>query len=295
MIEVDLLIVLIVAELFLIFLVVAVGMVVSAFIKKQKDRKAVQGLIARVSEDEKRRKQETRELLQERFQLTGETLEEAVVRINHGEKVLYQQFINIYLNRDTVVFPSLNVEFEAAVEPYRSLEIQFPEIEALPVSDAEASQGDGMPVADEEGELYVLRKENARLSEELRVTMDTMSRMLNEYASMFSGGTGEHLDKDKLLHMFQAEDMPDADLEAHGDHVELVEHDKAAAAKQDQGVQTDSGAAEEGQESELSLDDGAVELDEPEGGEVPVEAASDEPPLFDEDVVDLDEEPKDTK
>jgi hypothetical protein len=37
-------------------------------------------------------------------------------------------------------------------------------------------------------EVAKLKEENERLSEELRVTMDTMGRMLNEYSTMFSGG-----------------------------------------------------------------------------------------------------------
>ena len=43
-------------------------------------------------------------------------------------------------------------------------------------------------VSVEASELERLRKENARLSDELQITMETMSRMLNEYSSMFVGG-----------------------------------------------------------------------------------------------------------
>jgi hypothetical protein len=55
-------------------------------------------------------------------------------------------------------------------------------------------EGGGIVVAQEQAdedtsELENLRAENQRLSDELSVTMETMSRMLNEYSTMFTGGS----------------------------------------------------------------------------------------------------------
>ncbi len=59
--------------------------------------------------------------------------------------------------------------------------------------------------------------ENKRLSGELGTTMDTMSRMLNEFSLMFAGGAGSDLDKDKLRHMFQKhEAIVNAEAAAEG-------------------------------------------------------------------------------
>ena len=67
-----------------------------------------------------------------------------------------------------------------------------------------------------------LKEENERLSDELRVTMDTMGRMLNEYSSMFAGGSGDNYEKARV----QAADAESPDGEA-------VLNDDAASAVDD--------------------------------------------------------------
>ena len=63
----------------------------------------------------------------------------------------------------------------AALGPYQQLEAY-----------AEPLQGEHRAI--DRAEIEALRAENLRLSEELTVTMETMSRMLSEYSTLFAGG-----------------------------------------------------------------------------------------------------------
>lgn len=92
-----------------------------------------------------------------------------------AETVLLQRFANIYIERDALAAAQFDSDVTAALAPYHEL------------------PGGGEAVAGEPGmvdpsELDALRAENKSLSDELSVTMGTISRMLNEYSSMFADG-----------------------------------------------------------------------------------------------------------
>ena len=102
--------------------------------------------------------------------------------------------------------------------------------------------------------------------------MDTIGRMLNEYASMYAGGDGEELDKARLMEMFQAEAKK-------GDGAQA-----AAAGEAPDGASDSTEAsvdADEALDETVVMDrDGLATLQEPKAEEV----AEDEP------LMDLDQE-----
>lgn len=199
MIEIGLLPLLALVELTLLGIVVAVGLGVYMLAVRSRARAGAQALVKRVKEDAERREQETRKLLSERFALQGEDLENLVSRIGREEKLFYQNQITTFLRRDGEAFANLLVDTEALVQPYREL----PEQSAAPAADAVTpEQGAG---GADPAELGRLQDENKRLSDELRITMETMGRMLNEYSSMFAGGAAAGMDKEKMMEMFRAE------------------------------------------------------------------------------------------
>ena len=176
MIEISHLVLMIVGELLLLTTAVAVISVVNAGIKRGRDRAAARKLVGIIKDDEKRRLAETARILTERFGLDETAADGVAKKINREERIFYQTLIKIYLQRDHVALLNLNVDFENAVVPYRTLELP-------PVPD---SVGETLAANDEE--LQRLQDENERLSEELRITMDTLGRMLNEYSAIFAGG-----------------------------------------------------------------------------------------------------------
>ncbi|OOZ37490.1 hypothetical protein [Solemya velesiana gill symbiont] len=270
MIEVHPLLLLFMGELLFVTTVGMVVMVVLSILKKRRDRDAARKLIERIKSDEERRKGETREILNEKYGITDEPLESSTVMIDHAEKFLYQTIINAYLNRDADAFENFAVDFESSVAPYRDLAI--PEAGVTVVhKESQTARVQEIEV-DESDELKVLREENARLSEELRITMDTMSRMLNEYASMYGGGTGADLDKEKMLKMFQAEAaQQEAARSAAGMEEASVEPEAVEVAIAEEEIAPPSEAVSE-PELDLLVEDEEIkevgELDEVDWDEV---------------------------
>ena len=120
-----------------------------------------------------------------------------------------------------VEFQQTDVDVENLVLGYQSL--------ALPEPAPEQSQTD----SDEHAEIERLKAENERLSEELRVTMDTMGRMLNEYSSMFAGGAENDVDKGQLMKLL-VNTEPDAEpVLADKDEVEAQSVNEADSSASD--------------------------------------------------------------
>lgn len=138
-----------------------------------RDRQAVQSLVAKLRKGRPEREAAIRSFLSERFGLADQALEGAAVPIAKEELRLYQTFANLYLTRDAGAVAGFDLALEAAVAPYWQLQ-----------GGAAAEVAAEVEPADNP-ELEHLRDENCRLSEELQITMNTMSRMLAEYSGMF--------------------------------------------------------------------------------------------------------------
>jgi hypothetical protein len=144
---------------------------------QRRDNKAMRVLVARIKNGKKEREATMAGFLGEQMGLSGEPLQQAKTAILRAELVLLQRFAGVYKKRDAGAAAQFDIDLAAAVLPYQEL------------------QSGGTAVAPDEpavdaSELEKLRAENVRLSEELSVTMETMSRMLNEYSTMFAGGAG---------------------------------------------------------------------------------------------------------
>lgn len=142
--------------------------------RSRADKKAMKALATKVRAAKSDREKVISEFLQRGFEMQGDALEAQKIKILREETRLMQRFIDVYKKRDAGMAAQFFMSVEAGVEPYHQL-----------TGGTAAVAGAGGASDDE---LAALRKENARLSEELSVTMDTMSRMLSEYSTMFSGG-----------------------------------------------------------------------------------------------------------
>lgn len=181
MIELSQLTVLVAGEVLVGLLVLSGILTAVVLLRKGRIRKAAHQLAGRVQGDKPLRTERLKKLLSDRYGYGGNELEQTLHNISQAEMQLYQNIINGFLKDDQVYLQQLDVDVENLVLAYQLL--KMPDGAAARVRD-ESPAGD-------DGELQRLQDENARLSEELKVTMDTMGRMLNEYSSMFSGGTGE--------------------------------------------------------------------------------------------------------
>ncbi|MCB1851127.1 MAG: hypothetical protein KDI83_10170 [Gammaproteobacteria bacterium] len=206
MIAINPLLLLTLSELLLVLIAISVGFVIAGFFRKRNERRAIAKLIRRIKEDESRRRDETRSLMQKNFGIEGEALDAVVNEISREEKRFYQALINLFVRRDVQLLEVLNAECEGVTRPYRSIEIP------------KADSGWEEKELELNSEIAVLKEENERLTTELSITMDTMGTMLNEYASMYSGGAVSPEDKKKLAESNQTagEERQEEKSASHG-------------------------------------------------------------------------------
>jgi hypothetical protein len=174
MIEVSSLVALVVAEVMVGLLVVSGLLLLFTLLRKGRIRKAAAHLAERVKTDRVKREERLKVLLEERYQLEGTELEQTLRNMMQTEMLLYQNVINGFLKDDQLQLQQIDVDVENLVLAYQSLDI--PASVSKPTQDVDTD------------DIVKLKEENERLSEELRVTMDTMGRMLNEYSTMFADG-----------------------------------------------------------------------------------------------------------
>jgi hypothetical protein len=141
---------------------------------RRRDRKAIALLVADAKNRKDQRLTEIAEFLSSKYALEGDRNDDATRALYQVERGLIQDFANIYLKRDAQAAANFCTPVVEGFSEYWA---------ATPA----ASRADaGGETAEEGGEMDYLRTENQRLSSELRVAMDTLSRMLNEYSEVFS-------------------------------------------------------------------------------------------------------------
>ncbi|MCW9077654.1 MAG: hypothetical protein OQK74_00605, partial [Gammaproteobacteria bacterium] len=143
---------------------------------RRRDTKAIRVLATRIKNTRTERETKIVQFLGEQMGISGEALEQAKTAMLRAELLLLQRFAGVYKKRDAGAAAQFDIDLMAALAPYYELE------------------GGGIVVTQEQPDqdisvLESLRAENQRLSDELSVTMETMSRMLNEYSTMFTGGS----------------------------------------------------------------------------------------------------------
>ncbi|MCU7847774.1 MAG: hypothetical protein KZQ89_07145 [Candidatus Thiodiazotropha sp. (ex Lucinoma kastoroae)] len=180
MIEVSSLVALIVAEVLAGLVILSGLLVLFTLLRKGRIRKAAHHLAERVKSDKPKRLERLKTLLLDRFQYKDAELDQALHNIMQSEMLLYQNVINGFLKDDQVHLQQIDVDVENLVLNYQGL--------TLPEGIGSSSPANAASTGSGSEEIVILKAENERLSDELRVTMDTMGRMLNEYSSMFSGG-----------------------------------------------------------------------------------------------------------
>jgi hypothetical protein len=166
-------------ELLVVTSAVAIAMFMLTMVRKKRDRKAVQVLVAKINEGQEKRLGESREILTSRFGIDGEQAAKLATEIDSAERGFYQAMIAAYLRRDHESLKDIDADFIGAVETYRTL--------------TPSGEGGG----DQSEEIARLRKEKERLSAELKSAMEAMGGVLNDYSSILADD-GEIDDKEQV-------------------------------------------------------------------------------------------------
>lgn len=188
-------------------------------------------------------------MLASHYGYEGSELEQTLHNITQAEMRLYQNIISGFLKDDQVFLQQVDVDVENLVLSYQMLKTPGGTVAEVPQSHDDAES---------EEELQHLREENERLSDELKVTMDTMGRMLNEYSTMFAGGA------DNTFEKVVPEPAPIADSAvAEGDV--SVEVDESAAEIIEPPIAADAAVEiSDPVTTDVELQENAVEIDIPD-------------------------------
>ncbi|MGD2117768.1 MAG: hypothetical protein PVG66_05370 [Chromatiales bacterium] len=263
MVEMNLIILIVWAELTFLLAGGLFMFVAARAARKHKDKKAAKLLLERVGEDRGRREEQIRDALS-RYGLQGDYLESQVEFIDRAEKLLYQRIANMYVQRNFGRLAGFNVSFEQAISPYLKLDLD----NALAGAGAVAETNDE---ALDDGELENLRKENKQLSGDLSTTMDTMGKMLNEYSSMFGEADEDGLDGDKIMEAFEV-DADDEEKTAGEDAATVSE--ATATPEAEQAVETaDDPVSDEPSDELIEIDDAILEQHGDSAAQIDVQEA----------------------
>lgn len=137
---------------------------------RRRDEQAIRTLVARAKSAKGERQAVIARFLTDRVGLSGEPLQQCQVELLRAERRLLQRLAAVYHRRDAEAAASLDLDVYAALEPYHALQMA----RTAPAAEVDSGELDG------------LRAENSDLKEELRITMQNMSRMVNDYSEMFS-------------------------------------------------------------------------------------------------------------
>jgi hypothetical protein len=175
-IQLDLIWALILGEL---LLVLALSLTSVLFLNargRRQDRQAAMHLVGAIKASQGQHLEDTRHWLATAYGLRDEPLSAAAHGILRAETLLYQRIVNLYVKRDRFALQELNIDVETVGEAFRSLRTGSD----TPPEATEVAPNNGGDAEDER-----LRAENEALKQEIQITMETMSRMLGEYAAMF--------------------------------------------------------------------------------------------------------------
>jgi PHP family Zn ribbon phosphoesterase len=175
----------------LILLVILILWVIINLKTKKRDRAAASLLVEHIKHQSKTRTETTSSYLHEKYLLEGDVLKQTVKSIDDSEKKFFQKLINIYLNRDAKGLSVIDASVAEMIDIYKSLTPVIPIVDV----DAEVSAA----VAEKEQQLEALQETNAKLSDELGITKETLSSMVGEFGNMFGGGHEHGMDKDEVF------------------------------------------------------------------------------------------------
>ena len=190
---------------------------------RRRDERAIRLLVTRIRNSRAERETGIERFLDERMGLSGAELAQAKQAILQSELVLLKRFAEVYRGRDADAAARFDADLVSALTPYHEL------------------KADNVVVASESApadnsELERLREQNRLLSDELSGNMETMSKMVREFSTMFAASSGDAAATPAA--------MTEASPGGEGDVGGTVQSDSAAASESvaaDESAEADPG------------------------------------------------------
>ena len=167
-------------------LIVLLGVI---WIRRRQRRTVVADLTARLKSGSQDRREKTELFLQAAYNLDGDELRDATQTIELRETEFLQQLIAALYRINREQMKLLDLSLETMIESYKQLEPRL-------VDESEID-----PLVRQVEELL---QQNEHLREELSVSKNAMSQMIEEFAEMFGGGQGHELTLEQVKEKIMA-------------------------------------------------------------------------------------------
>ena len=190
---------------------------------RRRDQRAIRLLVTRIRNSRAERETGIERFLDERMGLSGAELAQAKKAMLQSELVLLKRFAEVYRGRDADAAARFDADLITALTPYHELKVDNVVV---------ASE----PAPADNSELERLREQNQLLSDELSGNMETMSKMVREFSTMFAESSGD-----------AAAATPAATPEPSATPAP-VEDDVEGAAQSDSAAESESSAADKSAE-----------------------------------------------
>jgi len=148
------------------------------FSKKQTlgEQTAANTLIDKLEDTEKVKTKQLEDMITENCNIEPDVVKGLLNEISSSERVLYQQMIKMFLNRDVELLNEMDQYIENISEPYCKI---------IRHSSSNVAESAALEVT--EDKIEKLMQEIARLGKQLTISLNTMDDISAEYTRVFSG------------------------------------------------------------------------------------------------------------
>ncbi|MCX7086900.1 MAG: hypothetical protein NTV00_02480 [Methylococcales bacterium] len=192
MIELDSVVVILMIEALVALFLLVMGLYLWSRKKKSGDFQVAHALINQLGETHTLRTERLENLIVESCELEAGDLQALLKNIDVREKALYQQIIQVFLNRDPKVLKELDAYIQDLSKPYCAM------LKKVGGNNAPNAAATATAAAAAEADLAIAQEKIARLmdknsaiTQQLQLALRTVDEVSDEYTQMFNGTKGE--------------------------------------------------------------------------------------------------------
>ena len=203
MLEVNAIYLILLAEGFVLLLILLLVWVLITLISKRRKSRCIAGLQARFKNRSLLRGEQTKLFLQTTYHLEGEDLGAALTDIDRHEADFFEHLVASLYRGGRAQLNTMDTALDKLIESYKCLQ---PRHESSLQKELEAVQ-----------EVVSLRVENESLRSELSVAKNKLSDTISEFGDMFGGGKDHQLSLHEVVERIdamKADNDPGAPLKA---------------------------------------------------------------------------------
>ena len=185
MLEVNAIYFILLAEGFVLSLVLLLVWLLVTLIRMRRKRRDIVELAAAIKGRSASRAQQTESFLQVVYQLEGEDLRNTLADIDKHETEFFRHLIESLYRGDKTQFRTLDMSLDKLIKSYKCMQ---PRVEIPPLEQPEVVQ-----------EITTLRDENEMLRGDLSVAQGRVSDLITEFGEIFGGGKDHQLTLQEVM------------------------------------------------------------------------------------------------